>query len=68
VPADAGVEGGHAGGLEPLGELHGLVPRLAARHQVEQRDPVDHGKVVADDLADPLHDPDREPHPRRRRA
>ncbi len=68
VPADAGVERGHAGDLEPLRQLDGLVPGLAALDQVEQGDPVDDGEVVADDLADPLDDPLREAHPGRRVA
>jgi hypothetical protein len=41
VPADAGVEDGDAGVLEPVGELDHLVPGLAVLDEVEQRDPVD---------------------------
>ncbi len=67
VPADAGVEDGHAGLLEQARELDDLVPRLAALDQVEQRDPVHDREALAHRLAGAAHDLDGEAHPVGRR-
>ncbi len=45
-----------------------LVPGLAVGHEVEQRHAVHHQEVVAERLADPADDLDREAHPVLRRA
>jgi hypothetical protein len=63
VPADAGVEHRHAGGFQRLGDLYGFVPRIAAFHQIDQRDPVHDDKAFAAHRAHPLDDLAREPHP-----
>ncbi len=68
VPADAGVEHGHAVLLEQRRELERLLPRLPVLDQVDERDPVHDREVVADQGAGAAHDLDGKAHPVGRRT
>ncbi len=60
VPADTGVDDRRPGRLDLPGELHDLLQRRSAGHQVQHREPVDQDEVGADPLTDPAHDLDGE--------